>query len=98
MAPPAQPYINIQTAHVSGTISVGGSFYWYNSGAGSCTVSNVSGWCTASSYGPIAAGGSESATVNSAISAGSYSFTCPCCEVNQPSIGIHGGHPFPQKR
>ena len=95
MTPPAQPYITIQTARVSGTISVGGTFSWYNSGTSPCTVSNVSPWCTASSYGPIAPGGSASATVNSAISAGSYSFACPCCEVNQPSIGIHGGHPKP---
>jgi hypothetical protein len=90
--PPADPYVNIQTAAVSGTIDSGDPFSWYNPTSGSCTVSNVSSWCTASSYGPIAAGQSASATAKSGLSTGTYNFTCPCCQSAQPSVHVTGGH------
>lgn len=96
MAPPAEPYINIQTAITMGTIVVGEGFSWYNSGSINCTVSNVGGWCTSSSYGPIAGGQSAPATVSSSITPGSnYSYSSPCCEVGSPVVHVHGTRPGP---
>jgi hypothetical protein len=94
MAPPAQPYINIQTGHTAGTIVVGSSFSWYNSGGISCTVTNVGAWCSDSSYGPISAGASESAT---ATTIGNFSYVSACLEVNSPIIIVHPVHPVHPK-
>jgi hypothetical protein len=90
--PPAEPYVDLQSGETSGTISSGNPFSWYNSTAGSCTVSDVSDWCTASSYGPISSGASASATVKSGIASGDYDFTCPCCQAGQPSVHVSPGH------
>jgi hypothetical protein len=98
---PAQPYIDLVTGTTHGTIDSGGSFSWYNSkaaGGSACSVSNVGTWCTASSYGPINAQASMSASVTSGIATGSYSWVCPCCEVGSPRAPIQGGHTKPTKK
>jgi hypothetical protein len=87
---PAEPYVNIQTGAVYGTITSGGTFSWYNPTAANCTVSNVGSWCTESSYGPIPPGASVFATVKPGLVPGNYPFTCPCTQVGQPSIHISG--------
>jgi|SRR5579859_4655114 len=97
MAPPASPYVNIQSGFTSGTIMAGGTFSWYNSGSGNCSVSNVGNWCTASGYGPIAGGQSMQATVQGGIVTGSYNYSSPCQEVNMP-VHVSGGHPKPIKK
>ena len=97
MAPPTGPYVNIQSGFTSGTIGASQQFSWYNSGSGDCTVSNVGGWCTASSYGPITGGQSASATVKTGILTGNYNYTSPCCQVNTP-VHVVGTHPEHEKR
>jgi len=86
--------INCVTAVVTGTITEGSSFDWINpnTSGGSCLVSNVGGWCTASSYSvPQASSptspGSLSATAKDVT--GTFSFTCPCLNIpGQPRINI----------
>lgn len=95
MAPPAQPYIVIQSGLTMGTIYVDSPFSWYNSGSGNCTVSNVGSWCENSSYGPIAGGGSASATPTTS---GSYSYLSPCCQANNPVIHVNPIRPAAEKR
>ena len=96
MAPPNPPYVNIQTGFTDGTINANGQFYWWNSGGGNCTVSNVGSWCTQSTYGPMAGGQSMQATVSN-VSTGSYSYSSPCQQTNQP-VRVIGGHPTPLKK
>jgi hypothetical protein len=94
MAAPQEPYMEIQSATQFGSISPGGSFYWYNNGLTSCSVSITGNWCEQSSYGPIMAGNSVQATVKSGTSAGDYNWTSACCPSVQP-VRVSGGHPFP---
>jgi hypothetical protein len=89
MPTPPQPYINVQSGMAVGTINSGGSFNWYNSGGGPCTVTGVGSWCTASSYGPIAAGDSMSANVQN-VPDEYVSFQSACLMAGTPSIHIHG--------
>ena len=94
--PPAEPYIDIQTGFTSGTIYDGGTFNWYNSGGGSCTVGNVGGWCTQSSFNAIPAGGSASATVKNVT--GSFSYSSACYQGNSPVVHINPTHPVAVKK
>jgi len=95
MAPPAQPYVVIQSGLTMGMIILNAPFSWYNSGGGSCTVSNVGNWCQNSSYGPIAGGASVQATPTVM---GNFSYTSPCCQANNPVIHVNPIHPAPKKK
>jgi plastocyanin len=91
MAPP-QPYVNLQSGALVGSIESGDSFSWYNPTNGSCNVTGVGSWCTASSYNSIAAGASASATTLTGLTTGNYSFVCTCCQSAQPSVHVSAGH------
>jgi hypothetical protein len=80
--------INCVTGVVTGTLRENASFDWINpnTSGGNCLVSDVGGWCTASSYSvPQASSptspGSISATTKDLT--GTFSFMCPC--LNSPS-------------
>ena len=92
--PPAQPYIWIQSGATVGSITEDGTFNWYNSGTGDCSVTDVSGWCTQSSYS--VSPGSQSATVKSVN--GNYSFRSACCQNNMPVVIVHPLHPVAVKK
>ena len=103
MPAPAQPYLDLVTGTVHGTITSPGTFSWYNShttGGISCSVSGVETWCTASAYNSIAPQTSMSANVKTGLATGNYGFICPCCELGSPKAPIQGGHdhPFPPKK
>jgi hypothetical protein len=87
------PSINVVTGAVSGTIGSNSDFEWHNPNTtGSCEVTDVGAWCTASSYSvpaataPGAPGKSYASTLNVS---GYFGFTCPCC--NAPNARIHIG-------
>jgi len=46
------PYVSIADGSVSGTLSKGGTFYWYNPTSGDVAISigSCGGWCGSSSY------------------------------------------------
>jgi hypothetical protein len=93
MSAPSGTYVNVVTGAVSGEITSGQSFSWYNpKTTGSCSVSNVGSWCSAASFGPIAADSYVTTTASSGLSTGTYDFTCACCELDQPSVHVTGGH------
>jgi hypothetical protein len=93
MPAPSDPYVDLVTGAVSGEITSGQSFSWYNSKTtGDCSVSGVGLWCSASSFGPISAGSYATTTAISNLTAGNYTFTCACCELDQPSVHVSAGH------
>jgi hypothetical protein len=90
------PSVNVVTAVQSGTIGSSSSFEWHNPNTtGSCDVTNVGIWCTASSYsvpaatGPGAPGKTSASTLNVS---GDFGFTSPCCDV--PNARVHVGARF----
>ncbi len=86
--------INCVTGAVVGTLRENSSFDWINPNTtgGSCLVSNVGTWCTASSYSvPQAASASSPGKISATTQSitGDFSFTCPCLNVpGQPKITI----------
>jgi hypothetical protein len=93
--------INVVTGAVLGTIGSNAPFEWLNPNTtgGSCTVSNVGTWCTASSYSvPQAASASSpgKASATTLDVAGDFSFTSGCFG-NYPVPRIHvGARPTPK--
>lgn len=84
--------INCQTAVVTGTLRENSNFDWVNPTSGVCSVTNVGGWCTASSYSvPAAANGVDGKTQGKTlnVTGSDFSFSCPCLNIpGQPKINI----------
>lgn len=59
-APPSLPYIDVTTGAVTGSLTKGGSFSWYNPTNMVALITNVGNFCVVDSY-QVPAGGSTPA-------------------------------------
>jgi hypothetical protein len=96
---PNPPYVVIQSGFQNPTtgFAAGSQFSWYNEGGNACTVTIQGNWCTAPSPNPIPGGQSATSTVQLSTTTGSYYYTSPCYQANQP-VRVIGGHPMPTKK
>lgn len=90
------PEVDVQTGLVTnGPLVVNQQFVWVNRSSVACSVSTGSGqqWFSPDPLTVSAASGGNTGTATAtATTAGNFTYTSPCLEVGQPSVGIHGGH------
>jgi len=60
--PPPQPYVDVTSGQVYGTLVHGQPFYWYNPTASPAIVSNCGNYCAVNAY-EVPANGSTIATI-----------------------------------
>jgi len=74
MPVPPEPYINLQTGSLTGTLAKGQPFYWYNPTTSNVTVGNAGTWCTPGSC-EVAAGSWTEVTILNVPNPYAFAFT-----------------------
>lgn len=93
-AGPSLPQIDVQTGMITnGPLIVNQQFQWVNRAQTTCSVTDNGQWFGPDPISvPAASGGNTGTATATATTAGTFTWSSPCLEVDSPRAPIQGGH------